>query len=317
MAEHLAPVLYYLEVHLLFASLVACVAWILTSLHCATPTTKYWIWIAATLNFFVPLGATIDRLWAAHLVWARPLGVLGDAGANLAGNTAVLGAATLVWVAGCALMLMRLGLRIRSDRVLLAAQGDETGGYESPSLQSRVRKLGVSVPVKFVNAAASPAVQGLLQPCICLPQGIERILSEHELAAVLMHECTHARRRDNLIRLAYEIGLCLFWFHPLLWVAGGRLELYRELSCDEPVIRSSRAVELVTALAKLAAPQDPPLLCAPIASCIAQRIARLTAAQATEASRSSWLLASLFGLALLAGIAETVAHTACCFVSRI
>ena len=70
-----------------------------------------------------------------------------------------------------------------------------------------------------------------------------------------MHELTHARRRDNLISLLYELAACVLWFNPLVWLAGARMSLYRELSCDESVIESAQGRALVSALAKLAVPE--------------------------------------------------------------
>ena len=95
------------------------------------------------------------------------------------------------------------------------------------------------------------------------------------LAAVLIHEMTHAKRRDNLIRLVHEIGLCVLWFHPLVWVTGARLSLYRELSCDESVIHRARGRDLVSALAKLANPEQPFLLQARVSSFLSLRLTRL------------------------------------------
>jgi Zn-dependent protease with chaperone function len=92
------------------------------------------------------------------------------------------------------------------------------------------------------------------------PHEIDRLLTKSELDAVLLHELTHARRRDNLIRLIHEIGLCLLWFHPLVWITGSRLALYRELSCDESVIQRAQGKELISALAKLSNPKESFLL---------------------------------------------------------
>jgi hypothetical protein len=62
MHEHIARVMYYVDIHLLYASIVGCAAWALTSMRGATATAKYWIWIVAVLNFVVPVGAMIDKV---------------------------------------------------------------------------------------------------------------------------------------------------------------------------------------------------------------------------------------------------------------
>jgi beta-lactamase regulating signal transducer with metallopeptidase domain len=132
-----------------------------------------------------------------------------------------------------------------------------------------------------------------------------------------MHEVTHARRRDNLIRLIYELGLCALWFHPLIWIAGSRLALYRELSCDESVIQSARSGDLISALAKLANPEKGILLQATASSFIGHRLARLASGQPQRTYRTtSALLSVVFGVALVGGVFGTIAHTACCFVVK-
>jgi beta-lactamase regulating signal transducer with metallopeptidase domain len=143
-------------------------------------------------------------------------------------------------------------------------------------------------------------------------------LNAEELDAVLLHEATHAKRRDNLIRLVHEVVLCLLWFHPLVWITGSRLALYRELSCDESVIESSHGGDLVSALAKLANPAEEPfLLQATASSFLSHRLERLSENHSQSSSRiATMLLTLLFGAALLTGVLGTVAHTACCFISK-
>jgi beta-lactamase regulating signal transducer with metallopeptidase domain len=305
MHEHIARTVYYCGVHLLYASIVWLIAWALTSMSRGSATTKYWIWVAASLNFVLPLGAMIDRSLATHLTWAAPLELVGPLGVGVADHAEVVGA---VWLAGAILILVRLLLRLRMER--------ETGGGRG-ALESAPDWLVQGIAVRFTDTGQGPAVKGVLRPHISLPAGIDGVLTERELKAVLVHELTHARRRDNLIRLIHETGQCLLWFHPLVWVTGFRLALYRELSCDEAVIRSSRGRDLVTALAKLANPESALLLQAMASSFMKDRLSRLTASAPGRAcAAANALLVVVFGTVFIAGVVETVAHTACCFVAK-
>jgi beta-lactamase regulating signal transducer with metallopeptidase domain len=310
MLEHITRPLYYFHVHLLYASIVWLAAWILTSIPRGSATAKYWIWVATSLNFILPTGALLDKLWASHLSWAAPLGVVGDA-ANRLSRSPAAPLIAFAWLFGAILMLRRVFSRIRAER------RDAEATTRRGGVDSRPGFLAHGVPVRFAAARQGPAVDGILRTQISLPDGIDRLLSEPELDAVLVHEVTHAKRRDNLIRLVHEVGLCLMWFHPLVWITGSRIALYRELSCDESVIRRNRGGNLVSALAKLANPEEAFLLQASASSFIGRRLARLAAAQ-PEPSRlaANMLLAVLFVTVLLAGVFGTVSHTACCFMTR-
>ena len=194
MHEHIAQVIYHFSIHLLFASIVGSAAWVLTSFLRASATTKYWIWVASAFNFIVPSGALIDKLWAPHLAWARPLGAIGGPIWDLTQGrtTGILG---VIWMTGAFCMLMRLISRIRKERREVKVQD---GGNERGDTSNFITD---GIPVTFGDSHPSPAVRGVLSPRILLPIGIDRLLSQHEFRAVLIHELAHARRRDNLIRL--------------------------------------------------------------------------------------------------------------------
>jgi beta-lactamase regulating signal transducer with metallopeptidase domain len=311
MHEHLTHAIYYIEIHLIFCSIVWLAAWALTSIPSASAAAKHWIWLATALNFIVPFGAIIDGVFGHHISWASPIGLVGGLGAYISDTTPIALSLAALWLLGLAAMLARLWTRIVSERRL-----NQTSGYTHASLPDR-KFTADGIEVRIANTRRGPAVTGLLRAQISLPVGIDRLLSDLELDSVLMHELTHARRRDNLIRLAYELALCVLWFHPLVWITGSRLALYRELSCDENAIRNGLGRELLSALGKLAQADEEPLLRATATSLIRHRLARLTEESSSRMSpRANWLLYIGFAAVLVAGIFATVAHTACCFIAK-
>jgi beta-lactamase regulating signal transducer with metallopeptidase domain len=308
MHEHVGPVVYYLEVHLLYASIVCLAAWLLTSAWKGSATWKYWIWVATLLNFILPLGGFVDRFGASSVSWATQLPGLDEVGMGISRHLAAGGVLLAVWLGGVILMAARLIARLRADRRAADAACGEGGGRENGDFRTH------GVPVRLSATDQGPSVDGVLRPYISLPRGIERLLSHRELDAVLIHEITHARRRDNLVGLLYEIALCGLWFHPLVWLMGFRLAMFRELSCDDSVIESARGADLVAAMAKLAAPARPRSLRAGAATLLSHRLTRLTDSEAGRRSRfADSLLIVLFSAVFFACLLETIAHTGSCF----
>jgi beta-lactamase regulating signal transducer with metallopeptidase domain len=306
--EHIARVMYYFSVHLLYASIVGAAAWVLTSIRSAGATTKYWIWVVTAFNFIVPVGAMVDKVWGLHFRWAAPLSVLGGPIWDVTqGRTAMVLA--LIWIAGTFTMLVRLISRLRSE-------GREAEIVHSLNINGAASRFTTDgIPVSFDARHLAPAVSGIFYPCILLPIGIDRLLNQREFDAVMLHELAHARRRDNLIRVLYELSLCAVWFHPLLWLAGTKMALYRELSCDETVIQHAHGTDLVAALAKLAVPERALSLQATASSHLNHRLASLSGKLQVRRA-ASLLLTSLFTAVMAAALFGTVAHTACCFILR-
>jgi len=86
-------------------------------------------------------------------------------------------------------------------------------------------------------SALEPGVFGIFRPVLLLPAGLEELLSEAQLQAVVAHEICHIRHRDNLAAAIHMLVESLFWFHPLVWWLGARLIEERELACDEEVLQ--------------------------------------------------------------------------------
>ncbi len=127
----------------------------------------------------------------------------------------LMAAATLLWLSGIAAMLI----------------------YSAVSLIRLRRKLVGAVRLRgniyFADHIASPFVIGVIRPKIYLPS----TLPEEEQSHVVLHEQTHIRRLDHIIKMLAFIALAVHWFNPLVWAAFVFAVKDMEMSCDERVLK--------------------------------------------------------------------------------
>lgn len=82
------------------------------------------------------------------------------------------------------------------------------------------------------DAIKSPCVIGLMSPTIFLPN---IVLKDSELYLILLHEWTHFKNRDSLIKIFVQILRCIFWWNPLIHVFFRELDQLLEIRCDQKV----------------------------------------------------------------------------------
>lgn len=110
-----------------------------------------------------------------------------------------------------------------------------------------------------------PAIFGLLRPNLIIPADFQQRFSRDQRRLILQHELAHWQRGDLHANLLALLLLCLFWFHPLLWLAYRRYRADQELACDADVLkRYPNSTPFCYAKALLAAMQSVPNSAAPI-----------------------------------------------------
>jgi bla regulator protein blaR1 len=230
--------------HLWQSTLFAAIAGLLTlAFRRNRAQIRYSLWLAASIKFLVPF--SIFMTLGSHLDWRTkaatspaPIPLIVEqlnepfvASARLAaapqphGSLAtswplILGA---IWAIGFAAIVFSWGMRWRQiHRALRAASPLE---------------LGLGVAAASSPEFFEPGVFGVFRPVLLLPEGIANHLTASQLEAILAHELSHIRRRDNLAAVLHMAVEVLFWFHPLVWWMGARLMQERERACDEEVLR--------------------------------------------------------------------------------
>lgn len=127
----------------------------------------------------------------------------------------IVRAASILWVAGMAVLLVYNGVSFLCLRKRLAgAVCIRKNLYETDQI-------------------GTPFVLGLAHPKIYLPKA----LTEQETDYIIMHERTHIHRGDHIIKFFAFLALALHWFNPLVWLAFILAERDMEMSCDEAVMR--------------------------------------------------------------------------------
>ncbi|MCL1854059.1 MAG: hypothetical protein FWF88_13725 [Peptococcaceae bacterium] len=86
--------------------------------------------------------------------------------------------------------------------------------------------------------AGTPMLVGFFRPMIVLP---DKDYTDIQLKNVLLHELTHLRRFDVVIKCLSVFACALHWFNPLVWLARREIDRTCELSCDAAVIRTMNA----------------------------------------------------------------------------
>ncbi len=197
---------------------------------------RFWLWFAASIKFLVPFSllAALGTGFASGLPppfavteWTAGIERIAQPVPETSSLPSLALLIAAIWIAGSVVLLARRVVQYSSLAALLRS---------SVPGAALMTERGRLLPVRYTRAAVEPGVVGLWRPVLLLPFGIERRLSSTELEAVLAHELSHYRRRDNLTAAIHMLVEVVFWFHPLVWWVGARMVAERENACDEAVI---------------------------------------------------------------------------------
>jgi beta-lactamase regulating signal transducer with metallopeptidase domain len=255
--------------HLWQSTLCVAAAALLAGLTRRThPRAQIWIWLAASVKFWVPFAALIALgSWGARQVpvsatldaaRVAPYVVVQVVSEPFAGTAAALDAGMRrvtdtafpwmvilggLWACGALVISERWLRRWRRVARLVAEAQVAVIGREVDALVRASAAMGLGAPprIALTTASLEPGILGVTRTTLLWPVGLSEHLDDEQLYAVMLHEVSHARRRDNVMAAAHMVAEIAFWFYPLVWWVGSRLVDARELACDEDVVRLSRA----------------------------------------------------------------------------
>jgi len=229
--------------HLWQSTMCVAMAWLLTLvLGKNRAAVRYWIWLAASVKFLIPFSLLVSA--GSHFAWrASPairqpqLAMVMDEISQPFVVSAL--APRLVGAAPAPVEfpeILLFGVWLCGFSIGVAAWS--RWWWQIRSIRRRATPLDLNLPIQVMSSAGrlEPGVVGIIEPVLLLPEGIADRLTPAQLEAVLAHELSHVRRRDNLTGAIHMAVEAVFWFHPLVWWIGSRLLHEREQACDEAVL---------------------------------------------------------------------------------
>lgn len=169
-----------------------------------------------SIVYYEPVESALEESgWQSTQVRQEPISIQELEQRQADTTPSVLEIASLLWLAGMAVMLL----------------------HSMVSYLRLYRNLIGAVPwrgnVYLADHIGSPFVLGVVFPKIYLPSDIPMA----ERRYILAHERHHIRRLDHIIKLLAYGALCIHWFNPLVWAAFLLAGKDMEMSCDEAVIK--------------------------------------------------------------------------------
>lgn len=167
-------------------------------------------------------------------------------------------AALLLWLGGVGVCCLRLGGACRAAERLRRS----CKPVDLPELLAWRDRLADRLQLRTRPALlagdelGSPMLLGGRTPAIVIPSALLH-RPEGELRLIFAHELAHLRRGDLGWSWLAAVAHILFFFHPVVWMAGSEWRLTQEMACDELAVRASHAgvgdyAEMLLKIASLA-----------------------------------------------------------------
>jgi beta-lactamase regulating signal transducer with metallopeptidase domain len=159
----------------------------------------------------------------------------------------------LLWVAAIVFQLARVAfafrntIRLKRSAILPSAELEKT--WQECLHVCRIRRpvaLGVSSDI------TTPAASGYFRAVILLPASVSNTLTSNELHQIILHELAHVRRCDDWAVTVQRFIEAVLVLHPLARLITRKMELEREIACDDWVLATQEPQAYASCLAKLA-----------------------------------------------------------------
>jgi beta-lactamase regulating signal transducer with metallopeptidase domain len=124
-----------------------------------------------------------------------------------------------------------------------------------------------SAVIAVSDRISSPVAVGPFRPAVLIPVRLLDNLNDEDLEQIGLHEAAHLARRDDVTIIVQRLVEAVFVFHPVVRWITSRLDVEREIACDDFVVqltaRPTAYAECLIRVAEMATGAATALLAAP------------------------------------------------------
>lgn len=220
-------------------------------------TFQYYMWFSAVIALMLPVSKIIVipisdhsvvsiksvydiAQWISDTLSEKPISLVfapqNGNGQNIPQITSFPSTAVILFVLWQVGMILFLGFHMicyisyvhRLGRYNISA-----GRQETELLNSLLE--GKSTLRLYKNAIVeTPILTGFFHPAVILP---DKEYEDIKLRNILLHEMTHMKRHDILVKWLLILVGAIHWFNPLVYFVRREMNKACELACDESVIK--------------------------------------------------------------------------------
>lgn len=225
---------------------------------------QYYIWIAVLLTMVIPTYKLIPKQQVQQIRRIAPIeaprifsvpyepsrellpppditpGIGLTVSESYVAKPDILDVMTTVWIVG---VILFLTVVLLSYILYLWHNRKQAVSMEDSPLLTDIRKelnIRRHIRVRMSPTVGSPMLVGVFFPVIYIPC---RELSKDMMRLVLLHELTHYKRKDLIVKWFSLLVNAVHWFNPLSYLVCANLSDACELSCDGKVTRNMNEEE--------------------------------------------------------------------------
>ncbi len=248
------------------AAALGMLVWGIIHIFRTTPTVfRYWLWMIVFMRLCIPMGFSlpdgIERIFAekfsasefaapirqvASQVMQSSFGEIDPSESFSYDEPRVIDPpirittgqlAGGIWLVSVFILAISIALRafVLNRRISTRAE------IHRPELTELFFRLKASLGIQKLvrlryfdpDESSVPAVAGVRNPSVLLPERIADVWPLADIEPVLLHELAHVKRGDLLLNWFQVVVQAVYFFNPFVWYVNSRLRRYREELSDD------------------------------------------------------------------------------------